>query len=152
MLLVIKVIAAIVLSFVSAILYRMGGKGAPYNTKYRDFGTPLCALVILGLWGPYPAWWVWIVTFGLMFGVMTTYFKFGGQADVKWYNWLITGFMYGLSAIVIAITKGCWVGFGIRTVLLALAIMFWSEKIDEVNWEEGGRGFMFAATIPLLLI
>jgi len=144
--------ATIVLSLISGLLYRLGGIGHPYNTKYRDFGVPLTGLFLLFLLGITAPWWVWLLTFGTMFGSMTTYCKLGNQEDVHWYNWFLTGTLYGLSALPLALSTGKWLGFTLRTIILAFAVMAWSEKMDEVNLEESGRGFLFVITLPLLLI
>ena len=57
----------------NAILYRLGGYGKPFNTKYRDFGCPAIALGTLFLLGVRAPWWCWFFSFGLMFGSLTTY-------------------------------------------------------------------------------
>ena len=85
----------ILMSLLSGVLYRMGGIGKPFNTKCRDFGVPAIALITIWLSDIIIAWWVYLFAFGLMFGSMTTYCKFG-QNDVRWWNWLLTGILYGL--------------------------------------------------------
>ena len=144
--------AVIILALIGGLLYRLGGIGHPYNTKYRDFGVPLTALLLLFLLGITAPWWIWLLTFGIMFVSMTTYCKFNNQEDVYWYNWFLTGTLYGISVLPFAFSTGNWLGFTLRTIILAFSTMAWSEVIDEVNLEEGGRGFLFIVTLPLLLL
>lgn len=143
------------LTFLGGKLYRMGGIGDPYNTKVRDFGVPAVAIIALLLLGVTWSWQMGLALFcmfGLMFGSMTTYCKFGDQEDVYWYNWALTGLLYGLSALPLAWVTGHWLGLFIRTIVLTIAICVWSELINDVNLEEGGRGGIFVITIPLLYV
>lgn len=148
----VKVILIAIASLLGGILYRLGGIGKPFNTKVRDLGVPIVALGLLALIGGRAPWWAWLGTFGCMFGTMTTYFKFKGDENVKWYSWLIVGFVFGLSALLYAIGSGHWVGMIIRTIILSVSVMWWSEYQDNAKWEEFGRGYLFVTTIPLLLI
>jgi hypothetical protein len=147
----------ILFSVFCGLFYRLGGKGRPFNTKYRDFGTPFCALIILLTnWHPVniTGWVTVILFFGLSFASMTTYHDYlapDGKGE-NWACWLMTGFCYGLSAFPLV-----WAGIHlyavcIRTVLLAFLTMWWSEKIDTDWLEEFGRGFLIAITIPLLFL
>ena len=153
-----KILATIGLTLLSGWLYRAGGQGHPYNTKYRDFGVPLCAVLTMLIWGMAMSWWCWLITFLLMFGSMTTYHKWASRLigytddDVHWISWLVTGFVYGLTAILYTLQSGNWLGFGIRTIFLALFTMIWSVLIDDVEYEERGRGWAFNGSLPLLLI
>ena len=161
-----KILLCLVLSIFSGIFYRIGGsskeeakKEFPWfptslvNTKVRDVLVPLVSILIFILLSSISmSWWILLLTFLLMFGAMTTYCKFGEQEDVYWYNWLLTGILYGVSALPIAYYTGNWLGFGIRTIVLGLGIMIWSEINSDVRLEEFGRGALFALTIPLLLI
>ena len=143
-----KIIAVIVASVLSAILYRMGGAGGVYNTKYRDVGCSLLSCLLVG----YLVSWHWtlILVFGLTWGALTTYWKQSPRA--KWYHWLITGAAYSLATLPFIIAEGHWVGFASRTIVLGGATMIWSELNGNAVWEEMGRGFLICATIPLLLI
>jgi len=139
-------------SFIGGVLYRLGGIGKPWNTKYRDFGVPIVALGLLALLGGTAPWWIWLLTFLCMFGVMTTYFEINKNNDTDWYEWLIVGFMFGLSALPYAWYNSAWIGLNIRTTILVTFVMFWSEIIKKDWLEEFGRGFLFIITLPLLLI
>ena len=144
----------ITLSIISGVFYKLGGTGGAWwkNTKARDFGVPAMAVTLLLLLGASAPWWIFFLLFGCMFGSLTTYCKFGGQENVEWFNWCFTGILYGIAALPFAWFSGNWIGFAIRTVVLGFSIMFVSEKFDNVFWEEGSRGILFTATIPLLLI
>ena len=148
-----KIIILIILSILSGIAYRLGGIGKPFKTWMRDGICPLIALVALWLLVGFKSsyWWAYLLHFGLLFGALTTYWKKKG-ADAYWYNWLLTGLGYSLSAIPIAWISGHWVGFLLRTIILSGAITLWSVKIGNAKWEERGRGFAIIITLPLLLI
>lgn len=142
-------------SILAGILYRLGGS---IQTKIRDLGVPAIAtgyLLTLGLKGQIWGLWGLIVAlvahFGILFSSLTTYWKPKGQ-PAHWYNWLLTGLGYSLSALPIAWITGHWIGFAIRCVVLTASVTLWSEFISEVNLEEGGRGFAIVATLPLLVI
>jgi len=139
-------ILVILLSIASAILYRMGGSGK-FNTLYRDLGCPatnILALLAMGITAPV---WAWVVTYGIMFGSMTTYCKIGNQEDVKWYNWLLTGLMYGVTPILLLIFGSITiVPFIIRTIVLGLSVMVSSEFLGWDVAEESTRGFLFTIT------
>jgi hypothetical protein len=151
----IKTLVWILASAIAGLLYRLGGVGKPYDTKYRDLGVPLVGILLL--WYLYPLYAGWkeylayFLTFGLYFGSMTTYWKKKGT-DARWYNWLFTGLGYSLAFLPFSFFSGLWLGFVIRTIIVAVATTLWSEKIGNVVWEECGRGVITTITIPLLLI
>ena len=142
-----NIIITILAIITGAILYRLGGAEG-YNTKIRDFGVPTVGIGLLWFLGGWN-WWL-IFCFGLYFASMTTYWKKG--PDAKWHNWLLTGLGYSLAFLPYTIATGHWVGFTIRTVIVTLGVMIWSELIDNPVWEECGRGAITTCTIPLLLI
>lgn len=152
--LIIDVLVLAILSILSGILYRMGGKGKPYNTKYRDLGCAICAILILLVINNDYQWKIllsYFVSFGLYFGSLTTYWK-GKAIDCKWYHWLFTGLGYGLAFAPFAFVTGKWVGFTIRTLIVGFVCMLWSQTVEDVVKEEFGRGFISTVTLPLLLI
>lgn len=144
---ILKILAVILVSVVSAVLYRMGGSQY-YNTKWRDIG---CALVSCLLIGYLIAWhWTLILVFGLTWGALSTYWK--RTPDARWWNWLITGAMYSVATLPFIIAEGHWLGFASRTIILGGATMIVSELEGNAVREELMRGFLICATIPLLLI
>ncbi len=147
-----KFILIAIASFLGAVLYRLGGIGKPFNTKFRDFGVPFVTLLLLALLGGTAPWWIWLLTFLCMFGTMTTYFEVDKNKDTDWYEWLIVGFMMGLSILPYAWYHGAWLLLLARTGILTAFIMIWSETIDKDWLEEGGRGLLFVITISLLLL
>jgi len=130
------------------VLYRMGGSGE-YNTKARDFGCPAVAVVSalnIGL-----RHWSLFICFLLLFGAMTTYWKRKG-ADAKWYNWLMTGFMYAMAFLPVVWFLARWEDFICFGAFLSLATMIWSELMDDVVWEECGRGAILIIAQAAFLI
>jgi len=148
----IKFILIAIASFIGGVLYRLGGVGKPWNTKVRDFGVPLVGLILFAILGGQAPWWIWLLTFLCMFGVMTTYFEIDDNEDTDWYEWILVGLMMGASALPYAWYHGMWFWFTIRIVVLMVAITGWSVLIDKDWLEEWGRGVLFVATLPLLLI
>lgn len=138
-------------SILTGIQYRLGGIGKPWNTKYRDIGVPLIVSVVLSLMKPSNIGWVpyaiaLFIHFGLLFGSLTTYFKFG-QKDVRWWNWAICGLAFGLSALPLAWVTHLWLGYSLRAITLCLSVTLWSEWIGTDWLEEFGRGFLIAFTL-----
>ena len=150
----IKLIILFVLALAGGILYRMGGASG-YNTKFRDLGIPTVGIILLTILN-YPThinlcYMVTnVVTFGLMFASQTTYFKKKGT-EAKWWNWALVGLANGLALLPWALYSGLWIEWGIRTIGLVALITIWSEIIDNVVWEEFGRGFIIIASLGLFL-
>lgn len=142
-----KLLIIILLSILSGILYRLGGR---FQTKIRDIGVPIVATIALlyfGFKNPIGLF----LHFGLLFGALTTYWKKKNE-DAKWWNWLLTGLGYSLAALPIAWITKYWLGFGIRIVILSGLITLWSELVNQDWLEEGGRGILIIITLPLLFI
>ena len=136
----------LILCCLSAILYRMGGAEG-FNTKYRDFGVPLCVLasvLILGNWH-----WSSLVSSVLMFGAMTQYWK-NGERDVKWQHWFTTGLMYAVAWLPYCYYTHNMNGFAIYVIIISIGTTLWSEVNDNDVWEEAGRGFLVTFFAPLL--
>jgi len=156
-----SVLYTISLSCIGAVLYRIGGIGGKWylNTKVRDLGVPAATLGLLYLLGGTAVWWVWLASYLWMYVAMTTYCRVGKQLIpdphrpvIAWYNWLLTGLHYGVAMLPFIWYNNLWIGGCIRTFWLGIAIMAWSELMDDDFLEEGGRGFLTVATIPMLCI
>ena len=142
-----------VLALLGGLLYRLGGIGKPWNTKYRDLGV---ALVAAGCWvllGGGLSWNLALASL-LLFASLTTYWGFvnkwlGKPTDTKyWWNWLLTGLGTGLAYLPL----GCSEAFWIRVGVLGIFTMIWSEMFNSVWTEEIGRGFLIVITIPILFL
>ena len=149
-----KVLAIVlILSIISAILYRMGGSDT-YNTKWRDLGCSLCAtlccLATLELVYNVETVLALVAVFALIFASLTTYFKEKGK-DTHWWNWLIVGLMFGIAALPLPLVTHHWGGFLLRTAFLGASVCVWSQTVDNVVWEECGRGFLLTVSILLLM-
>ena len=141
-----EIIATIIGTALGAVLGRMGGaKG--YHTLYRDIGVSAVACLVIGVWGGFH--WTLILCFGAMWGAMSTYFK-KKKEPVRWFNWLICGFMYNLAFVFYVWQSGLWEGFGIRALLLPPIVILWCVLINNDVVEELGRYGLIIATIPLL--
>lgn len=112
-----------------AILGRMGGaKG--YNTKFRDMGCPFVAMAYAFILGCH-SWWL-VLSFGLMFGALTTYWDFLFGYDNYWFH----GFVIGLAIAPISAVTGHWLPFLGVVGLTTLWMGFWSKVIRWDVWEE----------------
>jgi hypothetical protein len=138
-----------ILSGLAAVLYRLGGIGLPFNTKFRDLGVPFCMLAFFlfsGIWN----WWL-LLCWGLMFAAQTTYFKKKGT-DAQWYHWLFCGLAFSFCMLPYSWAAGHWLGFTYRFFAVTTLTTIWSQAIS-IDWlEEGGRGFIQIITLPLLLL
>lgn len=137
-------------SSLCAFLYRIGGKGKPFNTKYRDLGCPLIVYgYLLTMWHPINllGWIMVLLAFGLTFGALTTYWDSLFGFDNFWFH----GFMIGLACFTLFWAGIVWWPILIRTILLATLVGDWSQWIKNDDIEESGRGFFLCATIPILL-
>ena len=140
------------LSILTGWLYHRGGTNK--GTLWRDIGCSLVTLatcLILGLFTSFTASLVaYLLTFGLSWGALASYWKSG--EDMKFRHWCFHGIGLAIALLPIVYITGHWLGFGLRLFLLPPLIAGWSGIIGEVNLEEGGRGFLICATLPLLLL
>jgi len=147
----------ILLSILAGLFGRMGGAGQEgrdafpwlpgwaFDSKVRDAGIPLLMLFCL------PWDWALIFCFGLMFASQTTYFKRKGT-DARWFNWLFVGLAYSLCMFPYSLAIGNLHGFILRSVVVIFTVVLVSEVSGDVTVEEGFRGAVQIATLPLLLI
>ena len=135
-------------SVLSAVFYRMGGSDK-FNPKWRDWGCALLTLVTLYVQGHQVNIIIYLVSFLLLWGALSTYWKFKA-IDCKWYHWFIHGLGIGLSMFpVIFIGYNCNLII-LRAITLGLTMMLWSEMNNNVFWEETGRGALIILTLPIL--
>lgn len=137
------------LSSVCGLLYRLGGwdKG---NRLFRILGCPLITLAYLIILSGLnlALWWAYLLVFGLTAGAISAYW---GLDEQKWGYWA-HGLGLSLAMLPFAYATGHWIGFIIRSFILTAGITIWSEFTSIDTIEEGGRGFLITATLPLLLI
>lgn len=144
----------IVLILLGTIAYRIGGMSKEEwkytNTKWRDWGTNLCALLvffihrkpdIIGLW-------LLLLTFLLQWIALSSYWKTG--SDMKWYNWVYVAMGYSLSALPLLWLNASPIDFTIRSLILIVTIPFVCQNTDNVWIEESYRGLAFTSTYLLL--
>ena len=143
-----NILYTIVLILIGAGLYHLGGQG---QKLYRRIGTNLCAILIFCLLHPpMQVWWYLIpLTFIAQYASLSTYWKFN-LPDVLWYHWIITGFMYGLSALPLLWGGSTLLKLAIRAIILTIGTVWISEKSNKVWFEELSRGILFSGTMPML--
>ena len=149
------------LSLLNGLFYRLGGTGGAWwkNTKMRDAGCPLIMLISFWLLKGFNFnyWYLYLITFGISWGVMTTYNKWASRlfgyndGNVHWPSWLVTGAFYSLASLPLLWCGMSILGFAIRTIVLAITTMVWSEAIGIDYLEEGGRGFLYNVSMLLLV-
>lgn len=143
-----SIVWLVLIGWCSGVLYNWGGRGKPFNTKYRDFGCPICVMLSIAILG---LWHVSALASGvLLFGAMTTYWTPKNQPDVRWWNWFLTGFFYGVALLPFSYFTHCLFGWFCYTITVAIATCIASETISNVVWEERARGFIVVICLPLL--
>lgn len=155
------ILSTIILSNISGFFYRLGGlskeqarQQIPWcpswiiNSKTRDVGCSLLTVLWMILFYPHVHWYVHLISFGLMWGALSTYWDFLNGKDNFWLH----GWGIGLACLAYAIDSGLWIGFGVRAFALAVLMGVWCA-IFKNDWiEEYGRGAFVIATLPILLI
>ena len=154
----------ILLSVVSACLYRMGGCG-PADLqkewgwvpgfirnfpKKRDVGCNVLFLLSAYLVGVTTAggWWnlLWLLSFGLVWASLSTYWDELFGYDNHWFH----GFMIGFS--LLPILWGSWIALGVVSVFLAVTMGLWSKVLGNATWEELGRGFFMPISLGAIVL
>jgi hypothetical protein len=137
-----QILTILVACAASAWLYRLGGAGAPYNTRYRDVGCPLVLIgAVMCLFGLKTAYiWGYLITFGLSWGALSTYWQFLFKGKDNFYA---HGLGCGLAGIPLI-----WCGVPLWIILVRIAICtagmgLWSAWVSKDTWEERGRGALF---------
>lgn len=143
-------------------LYHLGGLGDAawqkhyqrwprwlFDTKMRDIGVPLVSQVSLlgfGIWTP------WALVSGLfLFFALTTYCKKKG-APALWWNWLLTGLLYGVAWGPFCLFSGRHEQFFWYTLNLGIWTTIFSESISSTCWEEFSRGALIVGLQLLFLV
>ena len=149
--------STLIISVLSAICYRLGGSAKKGDWLdclrqrwVRGAICPLLAIILhLCLIGVNLGfWWVYILFFGLSWAAISTYWDWLCGFDNHWLH----GFFCGLAALPFIWCGVPWWTVAIRAIVCAILMGVWSKiwTIDTI--EEWGRGFIFTATIPLLLV
>jgi len=145
-----NIIYVILLSIVSAILYRLGGsskadqdKEFPYIPswfkkipKKRDVMCNLVTLLAAFILGVNAPIWAWVLSMGLMWASLSTYWDEQFGYDNHWFHM----FMIGFSMLPIMFFSFP-VELGIRCLILAIAGGAWSKLNGDDFLEEMGRAF-----------
>jgi len=155
-----KFLLILLFSIISGFLYRCGGagkEGNPHwipgilrNTKTRDFGCPAVFLLTFWLLTGKFNFLVYFITFGAMFGALTTYWDEltinKGQDNLFHHG---TGI--GLATLVLFFIGVNLYQIIIYILCLGLAMGIWSNLIENDVWEEFGRGFFIISFLPLII-
>jgi len=153
-----KILIVIIGAIISGILYRCGGMSKDSTAKptwiptwareslVRRLGCPLVSLIVLFLIGINPAWWIYIITFLLVWIMTTTYWDeiFGYD------NFYAHGFMIGLAYLPFMVVTTWWILI-LRAIVLGLFMGLWCKIFKGDVIEEVGRGAAIIATLILLL-
>lgn len=134
-------VTILIACIVSGILYRLGGIGKPFNTKFRDAGCPSVLLILTWLvFGfSWSYWWLYLIAFGLSWGALTTYWDNLFGYDNFWFH----GFMCGVAGIPLIWCGVPWWIVVSRIAICAVGMGLWSKLIGWDDLEEFGRGVFF---------
>lgn len=147
-----------VLTVLAAFLYRAGGIGKPFNTKWRDIGDSLCFLLSSFVLGLLTGWILWgsaVLSFGLSWAALSTYRYWlprPRNGNYTGWHYALHGFMVSFSDFPFALASGRWIGFVLRCIVCSVTVGLWSHWIGWDDLEEGGRGFFLNVTRLLYLI
>ena len=137
-----------VLACLAGVVYRLGGYGPPFNTKWRDLGIPALVMAYFTVTGHWH--WSLVPCFLLLFGAQTSYFKRPGQ-DATAFNWFLVGLAFSFALLPYAWAMDFWAGFGLRMLVVTGFTVAWSCFLGQDWIEEGGRGAIQIITLPLLV-
>lgn len=155
------IISTILLSALSAFLYRLGGlskeqakQQIPWcpswliNSKTRDVGCSLIAVGWMLLFYPRMEWFVYLISFGLTWGALSTYHDYINGKDNFWLH----GLGVALAFVPFSMDVDWILGLALRCLALAILMGAWCA-IFKNDWiEELGRGAFIIATLLILLI
>ena len=138
------------LSIACAIAYHIAGKGGfKWAKLIRRLGCSLLALCLfLALKGfTLGFWWAYGLFIILNYGALSTYHDYIGY-DCFW----LTGLFYGLSALPLVWCGVHLLNILIRSIFLAISIGWIRSKSGKTFTEEFWSGFLYCASVPILLI
>ena len=155
---VLILITAAILAVVLAFAYRFGGCSkeegkekypwAPewmFSSWMRDCTCSLLPALWSFFFIPGAPWWCYLLTFGLGWAALSTYWDWLFGFDNFWFH----GFMVGLAFAPVNIATGHWIGLIARPILLAVLMGSISAISSNVDVEELGRGGSIGATLPV---
>ena len=154
----------IVLTVISAFLYRIGGsskesaaKFFPWypqwavRSKVREVGCTALTFIWLAAAGFTAPWWALILAIVGTYLFMTTYWDdiFKGED-----NYAAHGFGIGIALLPVVLFSGGLIGSLVRIVVMAVGM--WAVSLGAYKYgdlvHEFGRGALIIATLPLLLL
>lgn len=165
------IIITVIAVILSSIFYRLGGmskeearKKLPWVPQWlvkgftRDFVCVSIVMVWIYLFLPRVDNNLYFYSGALMYASMTTYWDRWPPNKGK-DNYGQHGFFIGLALLPIAYGSGLWIEVLIRSLVLAIAMKVWCSipiekifpKIQQVDWDEYGRGVIIALTLAILI-
>jgi len=155
-----KFLLILLFSCISGFFYRCGGAGKEgkprwipkwlRNTKARDLGCPLIALIALWFQDGFKLsyWWAYVLTFGAMFGALTTYWDFLNKGQD---NFFLHGAGIGLATLPLILIGVHLTQIIFYSLGLGLTMGIWSAMVDNDVWEEFGRGFFIISLLTIII-
>lgn len=160
------ILSILLLSALSGVLYRLGGsspeaklrefKWLPQFIKYmpkpRDVGCNLCVLVALFIIGIRAPWWKWLLTFGVQWAALSTYYDwvpFNKGEDNHWMH----GFGIGLATFLLLPIIPTLARAMITALVGGWASLNWNlfGCDEEAQSDEVGRGVLIVLSTLILL-
>ena len=146
----------ILLSVLSAVLYRLGGSAKKgnwldflRNKLTRRFGCMLLRGMAVSLLGIKAPLWIWALTGAIAYAGLTTYW----DSIFGYDNHYAHGFGIGMANLPFAIVGAIsWLAFGVHVFAITVFMGIWSAKHANDDIEEYGRGSSVIWTQLALLI
>jgi len=143
----------LILSCMSGIMYRLGGAKKPgkwydalCESWIRDCGCSLLTTLAIGIQTHWSGqWWMYLAHFGMLYGALSTYWKFLNHKEDTWWTWAITGLGYAVPAVFFCFGGLSVLRLLLRCLLLALFTSGWRRIWSKDVVEEVGSG----VSIPL---
>jgi hypothetical protein len=158
---ILAILSAALATILCSLAYRFGGcskeegkEKYPWAPEwlFRSWVRDCFCSLIPTIWAlaflPGAPWWCYLLSFGLGWATLSTYWDFLFGSDNYW----VHGLMIGLAFAPVSIATGHWLGLIVRPLSLAVLMGGISAIFGSVDIEELGRGASIGATLPLAIL
>jgi len=157
-------LCTLIATYISATLYRLGGastfdaleeygwlpRWVRFLPKKRDAGCGIVSGLMMWLLFPSTPWWIHVLAFGTLWGMLSTYWDELFGYDNFWMH----GFMCGMAYMWYAFIDPWMIPWIVlRAIVMGIFMGVWCHILfSDARIEENGRGGIIPATLPILLL